>query len=405
MASFLLWVKMLVRGSAVSGLNVRKVQSLIVPGMYGDGGGLYLRVGKSGGRSWILRTVVHGRRRDLGLGSAQLVTLAEARELAIEFRRISRSGGDPTASRKRLVLTFEQATREAHKNLLPSWRSDRHGEIWIASMERYVFPLIGERPVESIRSTDIMPILLPIWTKKNDTASRVKQRIATVFDWAKGAGHYPHENPVNGLNKALPAIRTNTVHMPALPWRQLPAFMEELKGREGVSARALEFIVLTAARSGEARGATWSEISQGVWTIPADRMKTGVSHRVPLSCEALLVLEKARGLDADLIFPSPSKKASNKGRSMSDPVFKALMMRMKVEGITTHGFRSTFRDWCSESARVDREVAEAALGHRLGNKVERAYARSDLFERRRQLMDAWGKFASGQSGAVVRMVR
>ena len=276
----------------------------------------------------------------------------------------------------------------------------------MAALKLYVFPHFGSRPIETIGTADVLRVLAPIWTEKHDTARRVKQRLAAVFDWAKGAGHYPHENPVNGLNKALPAVKHRAEHMSALPWKELPGFVRMLREREGISARALEFIILTAARSGEARGARWSEIQGDVWTVPASRMKGGIAHRVPLSPEALAILNRVRDLDSDLVFPSPSRGAGNTARQQSDTVFKALMKRMgRDDGITTHGFRSTFRDWCGESARVDREVAEAALAHTVGNKVERAYARSDLFDRRRTLMDSWGRFVAGQVGEVVQMVR
>ena len=386
-------------------LTVKKVSSLQEPGMYGDGEGLYLRVGPTGAKSWILRTVVHGRRRELGMGSANLVSLLEAREKARELRKIAREGGDPDTVRKRSAMTFEQAARKVHKGLLPTWSNEKHARKWIASLENDVFPVFGERPIETVVPADVLNALSPIWTKKNDTAKRIKQRIASVFDWAKGAGHYPHENPVNGVSKALPTIKQRPVHMASLSWRDLPGFMMDLSEREGISARCLEFIILTAVRSGEARGARWAEIEYGIWTIPADRTKRRLPHRVPLCAEAQAILEAVKGFDRDLIFPSVQRGKDGRSKPMSDTVFKALMTRMKREGLTTHGFRSTFRDWCSESSKVDRAVAEAALHHTYGDQVERAYARSDLFERRRALMDAWGRYTCGRSGQVVRMVR
>ncbi|WP_339951641.1 integrase arm-type DNA-binding domain-containing protein [uncultured Albimonas sp.] len=373
-------------------LTARKVDTLKEPGLHGDGGGLYLRVAPTGGKSWVLRTVVHRRRRDLGLGSASLVTLAEARELARKYRKIAREGGDPDTLRKREQLTFEEAAHCVRDNLRPTWRSERHAEIWLSSLDRFAFPLIGKRPIDTLGTADVLRVLQPIWTNKNDTARRVKQRLTVIFDWAKGAGHYPHENPVNGLKNALPPVKPQAEHMAALPWADLPAFMTELSTREGISARALEFIILTAARSGEARGARWAEISGDVWTVPAERMKTNKAHRVPLSAAALATLESLRGLDPDLIFPSPVRGKSGQSRPLSDTVFKALMDRMDREGLTTHGFRSTFRDWCAEAARAEREVAEAALSHAVGDRVERAYARSDLFDRRRGLMEEWSAF-------------
>lgn len=386
-------------------LTVKKVSSLQDPGMYGDGDGLYLRVGPTKSKSWILRTVVQGHRRELGLGSASVVTLAEAREIARDLRIIARKGGDPDKARKHGGMTFEQAARKVHQGLIPTWSNEKHARKWIASLENDVFPIFGDKPIEALGSAEVLAALSPIWTKKNDTAKRIKQRIATVFDWAKGAGHYPHENPVNGVAKALPTIKQRPVHMASLPWRDLPGFMMDLSEREGISARCLEFIILTAARSGEARGARWGEIEDGVWTIPAERTKRRLPHRVPLCAEAQAILEAVKGFDRDLVFPSVQRGKDGRSKPMSDTVFKALMTRMKREGLTTHGFRSTFRDWCSESSKVDRAVAEAALHHTYGDQVERAYARSDLFERRRALMDAWGNYASGKSGDVVQMVR
>lgn len=337
------------RGQDVPKLTARRVETAKLPGMYGDGGGLYLRIGPSGSKSWILRTVVHGRRRDLGIGSVTLVSLAEAREKARMLRKVAREGGDPDVVRRRQTLTFKDAAERVHQSLLPTWRSARHGEIWMAALRLYAFPHFGGRLIETIGTADLLKALAPIWTEKHDTARRVKQRLAAVFDWAKGAGHYPHENPVNGLNKALPAVKHRAEHMAALPWRELPVFVRTLREREGISARTLEFIILTASRSGEARGARWSEIHGDVWTVPADRMKGGIAHRVPLSPEAVAVLDRVRGLDGDLVFPSRSRGAATEARRQSDTVFKALMKRMgHDDGLTTHGFRSTFRDWCGE---------------------------------------------------------
>ncbi len=388
-------------------LTARKVETLKVAGLHGDGGGLYLSVKSSGAKSWILRTVVHGRRRDLGLGSASLVTLAEAREKARTLRKVAREGGDPDTLRKRETLTFADAAKKVHANLLPTWRNAKHAETWLATVETHANRQFGDRPIVTVGTADVLKVLSPIWTEKHETAKRLRQRISTIFDWAKGAGHYPHENPVNGLKKALPMVKRRAEHMAAMLWRDVPKFIAELATREGVSARTLEFIILTAARSGEARGARWSEIEGNVWTVPGERMKRGVPHRVPLSAEALAVLERVRGLDDDLIFPSVQRGPVGEAKGQSVMVFKALLKRMDRSGFTVHGFRSTFRDWCSESARAERELAEAALSHATGNEVERAYARSDLFERRRTLMDQWARFclSAGSKGDVVELRR
>jgi integrase len=390
---------------AMPKLTARKVETLSKSGMHSDGEGLYLHVSGSGAKSWILRTVVHSRRRDIGLGSASLVSLAEARESARALRKIARQGGDPLAHRRKETLTLSQAAERVHASLLPTWRNAKHATNWLSSIEAYVNPKLGSRPLDTIGTADVLMVLSPIWTEKHETASRLKQRLSTIFDWAKGAGHYPHENPVNGVKKALPPVRRRAEHLAAMDWRDVPAFMQELATREGVSARSLEFLILTAARSNEARGARWDEISGDVWTVPADRMKRGVPHRVPLSTEAVAVLERLRDLDPNLIFPSNRPGVGNKARPQSVMVFASLLKRMKRAGFTVHGFRSTFRDWASEYAHADREVAEAALSDAVGNEVEQAYARSDLFERRRRLMEEWARFVTGASGNVFLLAR
>ncbi|WP_417249792.1 tyrosine-type recombinase/integrase [Celeribacter sp.] len=302
-------------------------------------------------------------------------------------------------------MTFEGAARAKLKELEPTWKNSGHGKRWLSSLEAYAFPLIGDRQIQTLETADVLNVLTPIWAAKNDTARRVKQRMSVIFDWAKGKGHYDNENPVNGVERVLPPVKKRAKHMPALPWADVPSFFAELGEREGVSARCLSFLILTCVRSGEVRGARWAEIRGDVWEIPAERMKAGVAHRVPLCAGALEVLEQVRGLDEDLIFTSAQRAPKGPARQMSDPVFKRLQDRMGRNGFTVHGFRSSFRDWCSESAHADREVAEAALAHSLGNKVEQAYARSDLFERRRSLMNAWGRFVTRQDGEVVELVR
>jgi len=381
------------------------VETLKAKGEYLDGSGLFLRITDGGSKSWYLRTTVHGRLKKIGLGSADHVSLAKAREEAAKLRAIARQGGDPSAERKREMLTFEEAARRVHAALLPTWRNQKHAETWLSTIENYACPEFGSRRIDTIGSADILAVLSPVWTKKPETAKRLKQRLSTVFDWAKGAGHYPHENPVNGVKRALPTVKRRPEHLAALPWREIPAFMSELRERSAVSARALEFIILTASRSGEVRGARWAELDGDVWTVPGERMKRGLPHRVPLSDAALNVLERVRGLDGDLIFPSPLRRNEGHARPLSVMGFKPLLARMGREGFTVHGFRSTFRDWCSESARVPREVAEAALSHATGNEVERAYARSDLLDQRRGLMKLWAAHVTGSEGGVVHLQR
>lgn len=387
-------------------LTTRQVASLKEPGFYGDGEGLHLKVSAGGGKSWILRTVVHGKRRDFGLGSASVVPLAEARETARTYRKVARQGGDPMALRKQKEILFSVAARRVYEQSRPTWRNAKHASTWLASMERYALPVLGNRLIHTIGTADVLEVITPIWTTKHETARRLKQRLSTIFDWAKGNGFYPHENPVNGVIKSLPRVKAEPEHMAAMNWRDLPTFMEALSQREGVSARTLEFIILTASRSNEARGARWEEIDLDAqtWTVPSIRMKRGKSHRVPLSLEAMAILNQQRGLDPEYIFPSTTRDKGGTSRPQSVMVFKALFKRMGHDGFTTHGFRSTFRDWCGEQAMVQREVAEMALSHAVGNDVERAYARSDLFERRRTLMNAWAAYAMGNQGNITQMV-
>lgn len=405
-------------GGEVMPLTAKGVEAKRDPGMYGDGGGLYLRVGPTGAKSWILRTVIHGKRRELGLGSVELVSLAAAREKAAELRRAARDGGDPDAQRKaaaraaaeaaaRERMTFGKAAEAVHAKLLPGWKNAKHSETWLGSVRVHAFPALEKKPLQAIGRDELLRVLNPIWTKKPETARRLRQRLHSIFEWAKGEGYFQGENPVDQLGLALTTVKAAPKHLAALPWRDLPQFWARLSAQEATSAACLRFLILTAARSGEARGAAWSEIdfAGSVWNVPAERMKRGVPHRVPLSPEALAVLDAVKGLDPVLVFPSPQRAKDGEGRVMSDMAFKLLFGRMGVEGFTTHGFRSTFRDWCSESAKADPELAEAALSHATGNAVTRAYARSDLFDRRRALMDAWAAYGTGKAGQVVQMVR
>jgi integrase-like protein/Arm domain-containing DNA-binding protein len=245
-------------------LTAKTAKSLKDPGLYGDGNALYLRIGPNGGKSWILRTVVHGRRRDIGLGSAGLVSLAEARELALDYRRIARNGGDPIAEKRRKTIRFCDAMKAVHENNRGAWSSEKHADKWLASLQRYAEPALGEKPLEKIEISDILEVLTPIWTEKHDTAKRVKQRLSTIFDWAKGAGYYHSENPTNGIERSLPTVKRSVNHMRALPWRELPPLIKQLSEREAVSARTLEFLILTVTRSGEARGGAKFRTASGL---------------------------------------------------------------------------------------------------------------------------------------------
>lgn len=375
-------------------LTKKAVDALKEPGRYGDGNGLYLLVGPTGSKSWVLRIVVRGRRRDIGLGGVRDVSLAEARNSAAEARKMVRDGRDPVADRKRAesILTFEEAAKRVHETIKPNWREGVRVRQWIASLENDVFPKIGARPVSEITSADVLSVLTPIWFEKPETARRVRQRLRQVMRWAKGAGFFEGENPVDAADGSLPRHASQQArHHAALPYADLPPFMDELGERTGIASRALAFAILTAARSGEVRGATWAEfdLERAVWTVPAERMKMKRDHRVPLTPAAVDIVEGMSGLDDHLVFPGQKR-----GKPMSDMTLAAVLKRLRAN-VTVHGFRSTFRDWAAECTNASREVAELCLAHSVGDAVERAYRRSDFFEKRRELMEGWAAFATG----------
>ena len=367
------------------------------PGRHADGNGLYLFVQPSGTRSWIQRLVVRGRRRELGLGAVALVPLAEAREQALANRRLARSGGDPLTEKRRVqqMPTFADAARQVLEQKQGGWRGRWHAQNWIRSLERYAFPRIGRRPVSEVNTADVLEILTPIWHSKAETARAVRQRIRSVLDWAV-ALELRNDNPCDRVLSVLGPQNDIVTHRRALPHKEVASAVATVRASGSAQAAvklAFEFLVLTAARSGEVRLATWDEMdtTEQVWTVSAERMKAKREHRVPLCVRALEVLDAARTL-ADgnrLVFPMPSGKAI----SMS-----TLPKVLDYHGVAAvpHGFRSSFRDWAAERTDHPREVIEAALAHVVQNKVEAAYARSDLFERRRRLMDDWAAYVGGQ---------
>ena len=373
-------------------LTARKVETLRASGHHVDGDGLALVIGKRGGKSWVLRTVVRGKRRDIGLGGVSYVSLAEAREEARKMRKIAREGGDPIAARKANAAcpTFEEAARRVHKEqIVGQAKNEKHRAQWINTLRDYAFPVIGGKTVREIGQADVLQVLSPIWTEKPETARRVRQRIRTVMDWARTAGHFDGVNPVEGVDKGLARQRERVKHHAALPWAEVPTFLPLLG--DSVAGMALRFLILTAARTGEVIGARWSEIDldAGLWVIPADRMKAKREHRVPLSDEAVAILEQVKALDDEMVFPGQKR-----GKGLSNMAMLQLLRRIKRDEITVHGFRSSFRDWAAEQSGMPSEVAELCLAHEVGNAVERAYRRSDLLEKRRELMASWGKFAT-----------
>ncbi|MCI4661667.1 MAG: integrase arm-type DNA-binding domain-containing protein [Neomegalonema sp.] len=377
-------------------LTARKVETAS-PGKHGDGRGLMLVVKASGAKSWVLRYQINGRRRDLGLGAYPDVSLARARERALEARQLIAEGRDPLNEKnKRKELIFTDAATALIESKRSGWRNAKHAAQWRSTLESYAFPVLGKLAVQAIETEDVLAALRPIWEVKPETASRLRQRIEAVLDYATVLGARSGENPARWrghLDHLLPRpgkVRA-VAHFAALDWREIGGFMRDLTAREGVAPRALRFAILTAARAGEVRLASWQEIDlqAKVWTIPAARMKAGKEHRVPLSEAAMAALGTA-GAQTELIFGSEIKP----GRPLSDMSMTALLRRMGRERITVHGFRSTFRDWAGETTRFPREVIEMALAHQLKDKAEAAYARGDLFTKRRALMDDWSAWCS-----------
>lgn len=381
-------------------LSALEVKRLVEPGRHpvGTVAGLYLWVRDGGSKSWVLRAVIKGKRADLGLGGYPSVTLADAVRRAREMREIIWKGADPRAEKKaaKAALTFRQAASEYISLHRAGWKNAKHAQQWENTLTTYVHPLIGELPARSVETHHVIDVLRPHWNDKNETMVRVRNRIELVLTWAMAAGHRERGlNPAawrGHLDQVLPKPSkvNNRQHHPALPWQDLPSFMQKLAQIEGMSARCLAFTILTACRSGESRGATWREFDlEGlVWNIPPERMKARRPHRVPLSAPAVALLNALPQLEGEsLVFPGLKKD-----RPLSDMSLTLLLRRHKP-GVTAHGFRSTFRDWAAETTNYPAEVAEMALAHAVGNAVEAAYRRGDLYEKRVGLMTDWATFA------------
>jgi integrase len=389
------------------------------PGMYCDGLGLYLQVTERSkghvNESWVLRYAIGGKPRYMGLGRRAEVTVAQAREKCRELRQLIREGLDPirhrdTQKAKNLaaqaeLITFDDCAAQYIRQHQAGWRNPKHAAQWSSTIKTYASPRIGKMSVADITTTHVMKVLEPIWQTKTETASRVRGRVESILDWATTCGYRQGDNPArwNGcLENLLPApskVR-KVEHHAALPYADVPAFMAELRQREGVAALALEFTILTAARSGEVRLAAWSEmdVHKKTWTIPAERMKGGRGHVVPLCERTLEILESLRGQGSGLVFPGQYDKP------LSDMSLTAVLRRMGRGDLTAHGFRSSFRDWCGDETDFARETAEAALAHVVGDKAEQAYRRSDALEKRRRLMQAWADYCEGeQVGKVVKL--
>ena len=374
-------------------LSVRFVRSVSRPGRFGDGNALYLRVKPTGARSWVQRIVIRGRRRELGLGGFPLVSLTEARARAAVNRKLARTGGDPLAERRRPegMPTFAEAGERVWADKRPGWRHPRHARDWKASLERYAYPRLGRLPLREITTADVLDALRGVWHQRPATARRLRQRIAAVMEWAVAMG-YRADNPCDRIGPVLGPQQDLVQHMQALRHQEVASAIRTVQGTGATRAvkLAFEFLVLTAARSGEVRGALWAEmdLTAAVWTIPATRTKSKREHRVPLSPRAMEILAAARTLrggSSALVFPGQS------GGRISETRLGRLLKVHRVAAVP-HGFRSSFRDWAAETTSYSREVIEAALAHVVTNRTEAAYARSDLFARRRKLMNEWAAY-------------
>jgi len=395
---------------AINRLSPMKVAKTTEPGLYGDGGGLYLQITKAGVKSWLFRYMLHGKARGMGLGPLHTVGLAEARGLALNCRRQLLDGIDPIDARnaertaKRVAaaseVTFEQCATsyiEAHR---AGWKNTKHADQWTNTLKTYAYPVFDSFPVSAIDTALVMKVLEPIWTAKTETASRLRGRIESVLDWATVRGYRAGDNPARlkgHLDTLLPKrSRVQKVeHHRALPYAELDEFVRTLRAEEGGAARALELLILTATRTNEVLGATWGEfdLDGAVWTIPAERMKMGKEHRVPLSARAVEIVKAQQTVKQNnYVFPG-----ARYGKPLSNMSMLQLLKRMDRTEITVHGFRSTFRDWAGETTHYPREVCEAALAHGIKDKAEAAYARGDLFQKRAALMQDWSTYAnSGQ---------
>ena len=408
------------------------------PGRLADGNGLYLLVKPTGAKTWVLRVVINGRRRDFGLGSVSLdpppkgmqdmplgqrkiLSVIEARDKAAEGRRWAKAGMDPSVEWRRVqevIPTFAEAARAYHSNIKGGWKNGKHGAQWLSTLETHAFPNFGAKRVDTIDTPAIQSVLLPIWLVVPETARRVRQRIGAVLDFAHGQGWRAGEAPMRAVAKGLPKQPKKGAHFAAMPYSELPSFMVKLRGMEASIGRlALQFTILTAARSGEVRGATWDEIDmdKALWTIPAARMKANEAHTVPLPEAALDVLREVQGFftgrKGEPIFPGMKGEAlpDINGKPLSDVKSKplsdmTLAKALRVaggEGYTVHGMRSTFRDWIAEKMpTVPGDVAESALAHAIQNKTEAAYRRAKYLDQRRELMAKWADYLAGQSNVI-----
>jgi integrase len=396
----------------MSKLTVKKVQSLTQPGKYGDGRNLWLIIGPTGRKRWEFRYTVGGKSREMGLGPVEFMTLEEARDRAFELRRMVKQGADPLAEkeakRRPRVTGFEQVAEQCIASLKAGWSNPKSEAQWRSSLKAYAFPTLGKMDVAAITTAEVYDVLEPIWSAKPETAKRVRERIEKVLDFASALKLRTGENPARwrgGLEPLFPkkAKVAKVRHHPALPYGELGGFMKALRAKEGIAPRALEFAILTAARTNEVLGATWSEIDmdKAVWVIPAERMKARRDHRVPLNEAALALLRSLpRDTEGEYVFMSTMAR----GKPLSNMAMLKTLKLMKRPDLTVHGFRSTFRDWAAETTAYPDAVVEMALAHAVGNAVEAAYRRGDLFEKRTRLMADWAAHCAGDSRTGAKVV-
>jgi integrase len=388
-------------------LTATEVKAKIQPGRYGDGDGLFLMIDKRGGKSWMVRVQKDGRRRDFGLGSASKVSLKLARERSALVRSQVEVGIDPVAERRKAagIPTFREAAALVHAEHKRGWKNGKHQAQWLSTLDAYAFPAFGDVAVSLVEAPAVRDALAAIWLTKPETARRLRQRIRTVIDWAVAKGYREGPLAMAVIDKSLPKQRERVKHHKAMPFAELPAFMAGLRSRESMGRLALEAVILTAARSGEIREAVWSEIDlEGrTWAIPAERMKAGREHAVPLSNAAVRLFKRMKAHqrgDSNLVFPGTAR-----GKPLSDMTLTKALRDMGLD-VTAHGFRSTFRDWTAENTSYPREIAEAALAHANSDKTEAAYLRTDHRDKRRELMTAWADFCEGVHGEnVVRIAQ
>ncbi len=387
----------------VEKLTALKVKRETKKGFYADGNGLYLKVDASGAKRWIQRLVINGKRRDMGLGSANLVSLSEAREIARKNRALARSGGDPLAEKRKLQIkipTFKEASFSVHELNKPTWKNAKHAQQWINTLEKYAFPFFGDVKMDKIQSSDVLLALSAIWTQKPETARRVQQRIGKVMKWSIGQG-WRIDDPSRVAKDSLPNIDYEeiTVNHKSLPYDLVAGAIEKIQNTNAldVTKLAFEFLILTAGRSGDVRGARWEEINGDLWEIPKERMKMKRAHRVPLSNRCLEILKIAKQYKdgSGLVF-------SNNGKPLSDSALSKLMKENLIQAVP-HGFRASFKTWASEKTNTPDQVSEFCLAH-VPSKLLKAYNRTDQLEKRRILMDSWAQYVGKQKADVISLV-